>query len=117
MVVTLTLMLYTISLHIASIMGASHVRHLTSSLRAHLSDNFLQQLGVVIFVIMHAIPGVGIFAVTSAQLAFMVRSPTVVHLHHHTVLSSCYGNSFTIHLYGHFRRLTISSICGEVRAP
>ena len=58
MVVTLTLMLYTISLHIASIMGASHVRHLTSSLHAHLSDNFLQQLGVVIFVIMHAIPGV-----------------------------------------------------------
>ncbi|OAX38110.1 hypothetical protein K503DRAFT_856913 [Rhizopogon vinicolor AM-OR11-026] len=58
-VVTLTLMLYTISLHIAAIVGAS------------------RQLGVVVFAILHAIPAVGIFAVTSAQLAFTVRSPTV----------------------------------------
>ncbi|OJA13689.1 hypothetical protein AZE42_13577 [Rhizopogon vesiculosus] len=56
---TLTLMLYTISLHIAAIAGAS--RH----------------LGVVIFAILHAIPAVGISAVTSVELAFAVESPIV----------------------------------------
>ncbi|OAX38111.1 hypothetical protein K503DRAFT_783126 [Rhizopogon vinicolor AM-OR11-026] len=47
------------SLHIAAIVGAS------------------RQLGVVVFAILHAIPAVGIFAVTSAQLAFtLCRSPS-----------------------------------------
>ncbi|OAX43159.1 hypothetical protein K503DRAFT_779435 [Rhizopogon vinicolor AM-OR11-026] len=53
----LTLMLYTISLHIAATAGAS--RH----------------LGVVIFAILHAMPAVGIFAVISVELAFAVKSP------------------------------------------
>ncbi|OJA13387.1 hypothetical protein AZE42_07602 [Rhizopogon vesiculosus] len=56
---TLTLMLYTISLHIAATAGAS--RH----------------LGVVIFAVLHAIPAVGIFAVTSVELTFAAKSPIV----------------------------------------
>jgi hypothetical protein len=36
-----------------------------------------QQLGVVILGILHAIPTVGILAVTSVELAFAVKSPTV----------------------------------------
>ncbi|KAG0706813.1 hypothetical protein DFH29DRAFT_120090 [Suillus ampliporus] len=58
-VTTLTLMLYTISLHIAASAGASH------------------QLGAVIFGILHIIPAVGIFAVTSVELVFAVKSPAV----------------------------------------
>jgi len=57
-VVTLTLMLYTISLHIAAAARA------------------FCQLGVVIFASLHAIPAVGIFAVASVELAFAVKSPT-----------------------------------------
>ncbi|KAG1722955.1 uncharacterized protein EDB91DRAFT_186493 [Suillus paluster] len=56
---TLTLMLYTISLHIATSVGASH------------------QLGAVIFGILHVIPAVGIFAVMSVELAFAVKSPAM----------------------------------------
>ncbi|KAG2157869.1 uncharacterized protein EDB93DRAFT_730749 [Suillus bovinus] len=59
LVATLTLILYTISLHItASAPGASH-------------------LGAVIFGILHAIPAVGILAVTSVELAFAAKSPAV----------------------------------------
>ncbi|OJA10543.1 hypothetical protein AZE42_12360 [Rhizopogon vesiculosus] len=58
-VVTLTLMLYTISLHIAASAGASH------------------HLGTVIIVILHAIPAVGIFALTLVQLVITVKSPVV----------------------------------------
>ncbi|KAG1835028.1 hypothetical protein EV424DRAFT_340986 [Suillus variegatus] len=59
LVATLTLILYTISLHItASVPGISH-------------------LGAVIFGILHAIPAVGILAVTSVELAFAVKSPAV----------------------------------------
>ncbi|OJA16173.1 hypothetical protein AZE42_00007 [Rhizopogon vesiculosus] len=57
-VVTLALMLYTISLHIAAAARA------------------FCQLGVVIFAGLHAIPAVGIFAVASVELAFAVKSPT-----------------------------------------
>ncbi|KAJ8592206.1 hypothetical protein M405DRAFT_64578 [Rhizopogon salebrosus TDB-379] len=57
-VVNLTLMLYTISLHIAATAGAS-------------------RLGAVIFAILHAIPAVGIFAVTSVELVFAIKSPPV----------------------------------------
>lgn len=55
-VATLTLILYTISLDITASAGVSH-------------------LGTVIFGILHAIPAVGIFAVTSVELAFAVKSP------------------------------------------
>ncbi|KAG2147575.1 hypothetical protein DEU56DRAFT_730614, partial [Suillus clintonianus] len=58
-VATLTLILYTISLHIAASAGAS------------------QQLGTVIFGILHAIPAVGVLIVTSVELAFAVKSPAV----------------------------------------
>ncbi|KAJ8585733.1 hypothetical protein M405DRAFT_935839 [Rhizopogon salebrosus TDB-379] len=58
-VATLTLMLYTISLHIAATVDAS------------------RQLGVVIFAVLHAILTIGIFAVTSVELAFAVKSLTV----------------------------------------
>lgn len=57
-VATLTLILYTINLHITASVGVSH-------------------LGSVILGILHAIPTVGILAVTSAELAFAVKSPTV----------------------------------------
>ncbi|KAG1781639.1 hypothetical protein EV702DRAFT_946604, partial [Suillus placidus] len=56
-VATLALILYTISLDITASAGVSH------------------QLGAVIFGILHAIPAVGIFAVTSLELAFAVKSP------------------------------------------
>ncbi|KAJ8586893.1 hypothetical protein M405DRAFT_935094 [Rhizopogon salebrosus TDB-379] len=56
---TLTLTLYTIGLHIAATLGAS------------------RQLGLVIFTALHAIPAVGIFAVTSVELALTVKSPAV----------------------------------------
>jgi len=59
LVATLTLILYTISLRItASVPGVSH-------------------LGAVVFGILHAIPAVGILAVTSVELAFAVKSPAV----------------------------------------
>ena len=37
----------------------------------------LQQLGVVMFAFLHAVPAIGVFVVTSMQLAFVVKSPTV----------------------------------------
>lgn len=70
-------MLYTISLHIAATADASRVRRFASSLHAHLSNKYLQQLGMIIFVVLHAIPVVGIFAMTSVELAIAVKSPTV----------------------------------------
>ncbi|KAJ8592205.1 hypothetical protein M405DRAFT_64490 [Rhizopogon salebrosus TDB-379] len=58
-VATLTLVLYTISLHIAATVDAS------------------RQLGVVIFAVLHAILAIGIFTVTSVELVLAVNSPTV----------------------------------------
>ena len=37
----------------------------------------LQHLGVVVFAVLHAVPAVGIFVITSLQLAFAVKSPVV----------------------------------------
>ncbi|KAG1821741.1 uncharacterized protein BJ212DRAFT_1297071 [Suillus subaureus] len=74
-VATLTLILYTISLHITASAGVSHVRHFESlSMHKHLKP---QQLGAVILGILHAIPAVGILAVTSVELTFAVKSPVM----------------------------------------
>ncbi|KIK41754.1 hypothetical protein CY34DRAFT_61560, partial [Suillus luteus UH-Slu-Lm8-n1] len=60
-VATLTLILYTINLHITASVG-------------YLKP---QQLGSLILGILHAIPTVGILAVTSVELAIAVKSPIV----------------------------------------
>ncbi|KAG2074243.1 hypothetical protein BDR04DRAFT_1151325 [Suillus decipiens] len=57
-VATLTLILYTISLHITASAGVSH-------------------LGAVVLGILHAIPALGILAITSVELAFVIKSPAV----------------------------------------
>ncbi|KAG2074235.1 hypothetical protein BDR04DRAFT_1151319 [Suillus decipiens] len=57
-VATLTLILYTIGLHITTSAGVSH-------------------LGAVVLGILHAIPALGILAITSVELAFVIKSPAV----------------------------------------
>lgn len=67
LVATLTLILYTISLHITASAGVSH-------------------LGAVILGILHAIPAVGILAVTSVELTFAVKSPALAF----SIIISCF---------------------------
>jgi len=74
-VATLTLILYTISLHITASAGVSHVRHFKLSIYTQAPKS--QQLGAAIWGILHAIPAIGILAVTSVELMIAVKSPAV----------------------------------------